>query len=114
MNLLTLESVLTQIVNWIRNLFAKKTDVKIYIGTCTTAAATNPKVCTVEEFPTVTNNGVTEPVVGTVIGVKFNVTNTSTSTTPELNVNSTGAYRIWYNNAVLATAKSTAPNICHR
>lgn len=110
----TTYSVLTQIVSWVRNLFAKKTDIKIYIGTCSTAAATNPKICTVEEFPTVTNNGVTEPVVGTVIGVKFNVTNTSTSTTPELNVNGTGAYRIWYNNAALASAKSYFAGYAHR
>lgn len=76
---------------------------KMYIGTCATAAATNPKVCTVETFPL--NNG--EPYDGTVVCVKFTATDTSTSTSPTINVNGTGAKRIWYNNALLATAKST-------
>ena len=75
---------------------------RIYYGTCSTAAATNPKVCTVDAFPT--ENGL--PVVGTMIAVKFSATNTSTSTTPQLNVNDTGAHRIWYNASALASAKS--------
>lgn len=89
--------------------FAKKSDLaahptaRVYVGSCSTAAATNPKVCTVETFPLDTNN---KPLVGTLISVKFSATNTSTSTTPQLNVNDTGAIRIWYNNAVLAAAKS--------
>ena len=76
---------------------------KMYIGTCETAAAINPKVCEVEAFPL--NNG--EPYDGTVVCVKFTATDTSTSTSPTINVNGTGAKRIWYNNALLATAKST-------
>ena len=76
---------------------------KMYIGTCETAAATDPKVCTVETFPL--NNG--ETYDGTVVCVKFTATDTSTTTTPTINVNDTGAKKIWYNNALLATAKST-------
>lgn len=84
---------------------------QLYVGTCSTAAATNPKVCTVEEFP-IDENG--KPYVGTEIVVKFDATNTSTSTTPELNVNGTGAIRIWYNNAVLATTKSAYAGYANR
>lgn len=84
---------------------------RVYVGTCSTAAATNPKVCTVEDFP-VDGNG--EPYAGTEIVVKFTATNTSTSTTPELNVNGTGAIRIWYNNAVLASAKSAYAGYANR
>ena len=84
---------------------------RVYVGTCSTAAATNPKVCTVEDFP-VDENG--KPYTGTEIVVKFTATNTSTSTTPELNVNGTGAIRIWYNNAVLASAKSAYAGYANR
>lgn len=84
---------------------------RVYVGTCSTAAATNPKVCTVETFP-VDGNG--EPYVGTEIVVKFTATNSSTSTTPQLNVNGTGAIRIWYNNAVLASAKSAYAGYANR
>lgn len=84
---------------------------QLYVGTCSTAAATNPKVCTVEDFP-VDENG--KPYAGTEIVVKFTATNTSTSTTPELNVNGTGAIRIWYNNAVLASTKSAYAGYANR
>lgn len=84
---------------------------RVYVGTCSTGAATNPKVCTVETFP-VDGNG--EPYVGTEIVVKFTATNSSTSTTPQLNVNGTGAIRIWYNNAVLASAKSAFAGYANR
>lgn len=79
------------------------TGSKVYYGTCTTAAATNPKVVTVETFPT---DGNGKPLVGTLICVKYSYTDTSTSTSPTINVNDTGDARIWVNNAVLATAKS--------
>lgn len=84
---------------------------RVYVGTCSTAAATNPKVCTVEDFPVDEND---KPYTGTEIVVKFTATNTSTSTTPELNVNGTGAIRIWYNNAVLASAKSAFAGYANR
>ena len=79
---------------------------RIYFGTCSTAAATNPKVCTVETFQTITDGGVEKPRVGTVIAVKFSNTNSSTSTTPQLDVNGLGAARIYQSAAVLATSKS--------
>lgn len=84
---------------------------RVYVGTCSTAAATNPKVCTVEDFPVDENN---KPYTGTEIVVKFTATNSSTSTTPQLNVNGTGAIRIWYNNAVLASAKSAYAGYANR
>lgn len=84
---------------------------RVYVGTCSTAAATNPKVCTVETFPVDENN---KPYAGTEIVVKFTATNTSTSTTPQLNVNGTGAIRIWYDNAVLASAKSAYAGYANR
>lgn len=69
---------------------------KIYVGTCTTAAATMPKVCTVETFPTDANG---KPLLGTVISVKFTATNTGTSNRG-LNVNGTGSASVWYNTGV--------------
>ena len=67
---------------------------KIYVGTCTTAAATAAKTATVETFPLDANN---KPLVGTVVGIKFSNTNSAESAT--LNVNSTGAASIWYDAA---------------
>lgn|GEM_PF-5236488 len=84
---------------------------RVYVGTCSTAAATNPKVCTVEDFPVDEND---KPYIGTEIVVKFDATNTSTSTSPKLNVNGTGEISIWYNNAVLASAKSAYAGYAHR
>lgn len=76
---------------------------RMYIGSCDTAKATANKVCSVEPFPT--DNG--QPLDGTLIGVKFSATDTSTSTSPTINVNNTGDKRIWYNDSLLATAKSS-------
>lgn len=59
-------------------------------GTCSTAAATAAKVVTCSGFALVT---------GGYAAVKF--TNTDTSTTPTLNINSTGAKSIFYNGATI-------------
>ena len=72
------------------------TGSKIYVGTCTTAAATNPKICTVETFPTDSNG---KPLLGTTIAVKFSYTNSGTSNRG-LNVNGTGSASVWYNTGV--------------
>lgn len=72
------------------------TGSKIYVGTCTTAEATMPKVCTVETFPTDTNG---KPLLGTVISVKFTATNTATSNLG-LDVNGCGSASVWYNTGV--------------
>lgn len=69
---------------------------KFYVGTCSTTAATAAKVVTVETFPTV--NG--KPVVGTVIAVKFDKTNSATA--PTLNVNGLGAKSIYANTSVVS------------
>lgn len=71
---------------------------KAYSGTCSTAAATAKKAITVSSDQNFSLR------VGTVIGVKFTVSNTAENVT--LNVNSTGAKSIWYNTAVY-TGKST-------
>ena len=60
-------------------------------GTCATAAGTAAKVVTLSGN---TNWTLT---TGSIIMVKFDNSNTASSVT--LNVNSTGAYPIWYNNA---------------
>lgn len=77
--------------------------VRIYVGSCPTGASTAEKVVTTETFP-VDSNG--KPLVGTVILVKFSATNTAANAT--LNVNSTGAASIWYNNAVYSTGGNIA------
>lgn len=83
-------------------------DKAMYYGTSDTAAATMPKVCTVETFPTYTNNGVTHAKEGTIIAVKFTNSDTNTTAAPELNVNGIGAKAIMYNNAIVtSTAKNT-------
>lgn len=65
---------------------------EVFIGTCTTAAATKDKVATVDSSFSLTK--------GVRIGIKFSNTNTYSSATSNpitLNVNSTGAKNIWYN-----------------
>lgn len=71
-------------------------DIKMYYGTCTTAAATAAKVITVsadQDF---------KLTVGALVMVKFSYSNTANNVT--LNVNSTGAKSIYYNNAVYTTS----------
>lgn len=75
--------------------------VKMYYGICTTAAATAAKVVTVsadQDF---------KLTVGALVMVKFTISNTAGSVT--LNVNSTGAKSIYYNNAVYT---GTSTSIC--
>lgn len=80
----------------------------LYYGTCATAAASMPKVCTVETFPTFTDNGITHAKDGTIIAVKFTYSDTNTEDAPALNVNGIGAKSIMYNNAIItSTAKNT-------
>ena len=83
-------------------------DKAMYYGESTTAAATMPKVCTVETFPTTTSGNVTHAKEGTIIAVKFTNSDTNTTDAPELNVNGIGAKAIMYNNAIVtSTAKNT-------
>jgi len=73
--------------------------VKMYYGTCTTAAATAAKVVTVsadQDF---------KLTVGALVMVKFSASNSASSVT--LNVNSTGAKSIYYNNAVYTGTSTT-------
>lgn len=74
---------------------------RVYMGTCSTAAATVTKIVTVDEFP-LDGNG--KPLIGTMIGVKFTYSNSGTA--PTLNVNNTGAASIYYNNAVYSSAST--------
>lgn len=71
----------------------------IYLGTCTTAAATGAKVATVETFP-VDDNG--KPLIGTEIAVKYTNTD-SAKAAHTLNVNGTGAAQVWYNTAAVTS-----------
>ena len=74
--------------------------VKMYYGTCTTAADTAAKVVTVsadQDF---------KLTVGALVMVKFSATNTASNVT--LNVNSTGAKSIYYANVVYTSTSSTA------
>lgn len=77
---------------------AKLDYTNIAYGTCDTAAATAAKVVTL------TGNTSWELAAGSMVTVKFTATNTAAS--PTLNVNSTGAYPIWYNNAEYTSASS--------
>ena len=83
------------------NDIAKLSATNIAYGTCATAAATAAKVVTI------TGNTNWKLAVGSEITVKF--TNTNTASNCTLNVNNTGAKKIWYNNAVYT---GTSSNIC--
>ena len=63
----------------------------MFVGTCSTAAATAAKVVTVSTDQNFALKA------GAIVAVKF--TNTNTASTPTINVNNTGAKNIWYNNA---------------
>lgn len=77
----------------------------VYYGTCTTAANTYKKVATVETFP-LDESG--KPLVGTVVAIKYSNSNSykTEGYTYQLNVNSTGDFPMYYNNAALATSTS--------
>lgn len=91
--------------NALLNYIDNKSTARIYYGTCSTTANTYAKSATVETFPLDENN---KPLVGTVVGIKFTVTNTykTSGHTYSLNVNNTGIYSMYYNNAALATSTS--------
>jgi len=77
----------------------------IYYGTCTTAAGTKDKVATVSSD----QNFVLQ--VGSMVAVKFSNTNSYSATASNhitLNVNSTGAFDIWYSNTNATTGTQTA------
>ena len=84
----------------------------MYVGTCASdQAALAEKTVTVDTFP-VDGNG--KPLIGTIIGVKYEASNTYKTDTenniPEaahkINVNGTGAIQIYYNNAALKSSTS--------
>lgn len=70
---------------------AKLDYTNIAYGTCSTAAAT------AEKAVTISGNAKWQLATGCIIMVQFTTSNTASNVT--LNVNSTGAYPIWYNNA---------------
>ena len=83
-------------------------DKALYYGTCITAAAAMPKICTVETFPTFIDNGVTHAKDGTIIAVKFTYSDTNATDAPTLNVNGIGAKSIMYSNTIItSTVKNT-------
>ena len=74
--------------------YATKSEIptnNVVYGTCDTAAATAEKVVTIS------NSDNWKLSVGTVVMIYFSVSNSASSV--KLNVNNTGAYPIWYNNA---------------
>ena len=81
---------------YIKNKPTIPTDTwKAYYGTCTTAAGTRAKEVTVSSDQNFSLR------VGTIVGVKFSYSNSYANATASpitLNVNSTGAKNIWYNN----------------
>ena len=83
---------------------------RAYYGTCTTAAATAAKEVTLS------NTDGWELVAGTIVGVKFSYSNTagSTSAPVTLNVNSTGAKQIYYNNAAYTGTSNTVCGYANR
>jgi hypothetical protein len=76
-----------------------------HYGTCSTAAGTAAKAVTLAD----TNFKL---FVGAIVGVKFSNTNTASSCT--LNVNSTGAKSIYYNNAVYTGSSSSVCGYANR
>lgn len=68
----------------------------IAYGTCSTDAATAAKVITIS------GNTNWKLAAGSMITVKFSVTNTAQN--PTFNVNSTGAKSVWYNTALITTS----------
>lgn len=84
----------------------------VYPGTCTTAAGTAAKVATTTPLFPLDSNG--KPLPGTTIAIKFSNTNTykTAGTTMTLNVNSTGAYPIYYNNAEVVSTTSANTTAC--
>lgn len=102
---------LTYLWGKIKSIFATKTELaghptgRIYYGTCSTTANTYIKEATVETFPLDEND---KPLVGTVVAIKYSVSNTykTEGQTYALNVNNTGTYPMYYNNAAVATSTS--------
>ena len=96
---LDLKTINGQSVKGSGNLVTKS----VYVGTCSTAAATADKIVTVQEFP-LNNSGA--PVMGTTIVVKF--TNTNSAANAKLVVNGTSAASIWFNAAAYTSAGNVA------
>lgn len=78
-----------------KNLKGDAGDNKIAYATCDTAAATAEKVVTVS------GNDSWSLQVGSIVMVYFSISNSAKNVT--LNVNDSGAYPIWYNNAEYAS-----------
>ena len=80
---------------------------RIYIGTCSSAGADTTKEITIDDFPTVTENSVVKPEIGSVIGVKYTDTDAAHTAQVKLKVNSCAEFPVWYSNAEVT---STAAN----
>lgn len=84
----------------------------VYPGTCTTAAGTAAKIATTSPLFPLDSSG--KPMSGTTIAIKYSNTNSyeTAGTTMTLNVNSTGAYPIYYNNAEVVSTTSANTIAC--
>lgn len=79
-----------------KEYFSKIGYTNIAYATSATAAATAAKVATVVD------NDNWELKTGSIVCIKFSATNTGQN--PTINVNDTGAFRVWYNTALLTTS----------
>ena len=84
----------------------------VYPGVCITAGGTAAKTATTTPLFPLDSSG--KPLPGTTIAIKFSNTNSykTSGTTMTLNVNSTGAYPIYYNNAEVVSTTSANTIAC--
>lgn len=96
--------LITQKLNKLRSDYDDVKGENVFVGTCASAANSQTKAVTVS------NDQNFELKKGVQIAVKFSASNTysATSSAPcKLNVNSTGAYNIWWNNTGTPTGTNT-------
>ena len=96
--------LMTQKLNKLRSDYDDVKGENVFVGTCASAASSQTKAVTVS------NDQNFELKKGVQIAVKFSVSNTysATASAPcKLNVNSTGAYNIWWTNTGTPTGTNT-------
>ena len=96
--------LITQKLNSLRNDYEDVKGENVFVGTCASAANSQTKAVTVS------NDQNFELKKGVQIAVKFSASNTysATASAPcKLNVNSTGAYNIWWTNTGTPTGTNT-------
>lgn len=69
---------------------------RFYLGTCSTAGNVAIKQVDIPNFPTQLVNGVETPIVGSVIAVKFDYSDSHSGEQGNIKVNNTSAYPVWH------------------